>query len=75
MKKKLLITLVTLLLSFLGTGFQIDVASTPEEEEFFTIVLIPDTQIYTCWHQQFYYDQTQWIADNEESLNIKFVIH
>lgn len=45
-------------------------------EEPFSIILLPDTQNYA---EKATYDvyahQTQWIVDNEQSRNIKFVIH
>jgi len=43
--------------------------------EDFTIVLLPDTQYYSRYEPTWYTAQTQWIRDNVESENIKFVIH
>ncbi len=43
----------------------------------FMLVALPDTQIYTV-HQNLnkhFDNQAQWIADNAERLNIKYVLH
>ncbi|MBL9163917.1 MAG: DUF1080 domain-containing protein [Planctomycetaceae bacterium] len=43
----------------------------------FMIVALPDTQVYAMhpkWNHHFH-NQTQWIADNAERLNIKYVLH
>jgi parallel beta-helix repeat protein len=41
--------------------------------ENFTIVVLPDTQGYSQNNPSIFNNQTQWIADNVESLNIIFV--
>lgn len=41
--------------------------------ENFTIVVLPDTQGYSQKYPSIFNNQTQWIADNVESLNIVFV--
>ncbi|XHH07777.1 MAG: NosD domain-containing protein [Candidatus Bathyarchaeia archaeon] len=41
--------------------------------ENFTIVVLPDTQGYSQNYPSIFNNQTQWIADNVESLNIVFV--
>ncbi|MDF1590036.1 MAG: metallophosphoesterase [Desulfobacterales bacterium] len=41
----------------------------------FSVILVPDTQYYTKYYPQIYRQQTRWIADNRDRLNIKFVIH
>jgi hypothetical protein len=41
------------------------------------LVALPDTQVYTVhekWNKHFH-NQAQWIADNAERLNIKYVLH
>jgi hypothetical protein len=43
----------------------------------FLLVALPDTQVYTMrpeWNHHFH-NQTQWIVDNVERLNIKYVLH
>ena len=44
----------------------------PEE---FSIVVLPDTQVYSQSYPHIFAAQTQWIAANIDALNIKFVIH
>ena len=41
----------------------------------FSIVVLPDTQHYSDAYPEFYFDQTQWIVDNEHTENIVFVSH
>jgi len=48
---------------------------TGTEASFFTIIQMPDTQAYTSWKPSAYYAQTDWIVENAEALNIKFVAH
>ena len=43
--------------------------------EDFTIILLPDTQLYSEKHPEIFDIQTQWIVDNAESLNVAFVTH
>jgi hypothetical protein len=48
----------------------------PSVKEPFTIILIPDTQNY--WNggnEQMAYNQSKWIIENKEKMNIKLVIH
>lgn len=41
----------------------------------FTIVVLPDTQVYSERYPEIFTSQTQWIVDNKDTLNIKFVVH
>ena len=41
----------------------------------FKIAVLPDTQNYTAGHPEIFKAQTQWIADNWEEQNIKYVVH
>lgn len=45
------------------------------EGNYFSVVLLPDTQFYAETYHDEFYAQTQWIKDNLESENIKMVIH
>lgn len=45
------------------------------DNENFTIIILPDTQYYSKDYPEIFLSQTQWIVDNIESLNIVFVIH
>lgn len=43
----------------------------------FMLVALPDTQVY-CLREnlnKYFYEQTDWIAENAERLNIKYVLH
>src|SRR3989338_2642354 len=44
-------------------------------EDRFAIIVLPDTQKYSEGYPIIFSMQTQWIADNKDGLNIKFVIH
>lgn len=41
----------------------------------FTVVALPDTQNYSEAFPAIFSAQTQWVADNVESLNIRFLTH
>ena len=42
----------------------------------FTIIVLPDTQNYVRQgYQEIFTNQTQWIMNNKDTLNIKFVMH
>ena len=41
----------------------------------FKIAVLPDTQNYSSNHPEIFKAQTQWIADNWEEENIKYVVH
>jgi hypothetical protein len=41
----------------------------------FTVVVLPDTQYYSASYPDTYIDQTQWIVDNVQTLNIAYVVH
>lgn len=43
----------------------------------FMLVALPDSQVY-CVHENlnhYFYEQTDWIAENAQRLNIKYVLH
>ena len=44
-------------------------------QEDFSIIVLPDTQIYARDYPQHFAAQTQWIKDNATNLNIKCVLH
>ena len=45
------------------------------DTDFFTVIILPDTQNYTAWNPSIFEAQTQWVADNKDNLNIQFVVH
>jgi len=58
----------------LGLVLGINLVGNPSNENF-TIVVLPDTQGYSKWYPWLFDNQTQWIVDNKEALNIVFVTH
>lgn len=46
-----------------------------EEEPYFSVVLLPDTQFYAEKYHDEFFAQTQWIKDYKEKENIQMVIH
>ena len=46
-----------------------------ESNSTFTIIVLPDTQYYSESYPEIFINQTRWIVENKESLNIKMVIH
>jgi hypothetical protein len=46
-----------------------------EESRDFTVVLLPDTQLYSQGFPETYLAQTRWIVREADARNIKFVIH
>lgn len=53
-----------------ATGLQ-----TEPEPAVFTVVTLPDTQNYSEFYPEIFSNQTQWIVDNRQTRNIKFVSH
>ena len=49
--------------------------SQPPAERPFTVVMLPDTQLYAEKHPDIFHDQTRWIAEHVEEENIVFVTH
>lgn len=47
----------------------------PSDSDSFTLVALPDTQIYTENYPEVFDSQTQWIVGNVDDLNIAFVTH
>jgi hypothetical protein len=41
----------------------------------FTVVALPDTQIYSVQYPDIFVSQTQWIVDNQASENTRYVAH
>ena len=41
----------------------------------FTIAMLPDTQIATQNHPEFFRAQTQWVADQRDALDVRFLVH
>lgn len=45
------------------------------DKDFFTVIVLPDTQKYSRSYPGIFTVQTEWIVENREDLNIKFVVH
>ena len=41
----------------------------------FTIIILPDTQVYSQSYSLIFGNQTQWIVDNTVNMNMLFVLH
>jgi|GEM_PF-1973697 len=41
----------------------------------FSIIVLPDTQIYSASYPEIFASQTQWIVDNKDNRHIAFVLH
>ena len=50
-------------------------AGIPNHNEQFSIVIVSDTQHYSEDYPWIFTNQTKWIIDNKDELNITFVIH
>jgi len=46
-----------------------------DNDDFFTIILLPDTQHYTSSYPEMIYKQMNWIVENKNLLNIQYVVH
>jgi len=55
------------------TALPVSYAATNPSGENFTIIVLPDTQGYVKYYPWILDNQTEWIVDNVESLNIVFV--
>ena len=67
--KNLKIRLLAFALLLVATGLS------AAEREAFSVIVLPDTQNYAEKFPDTYVAQTQWIRDNVEKENIKFVMH
>jgi len=47
----------------------------PAAERPFTVVMLPDTQLYSKNHPHLFHAQTEWVRTNREAANIVFVTH
>ena len=70
--KQILCLLLTAAVIGLSTGVEVSSGDEPSD---FTVVVLPDTQLYSQLHPDTYTAQTVWVKDRVEADNIKFVIH
>jgi hypothetical protein len=45
------------------------------KDDFFSIIILPDTQHYSSSYPEMFYKQMDWIVENKNLLNIQYVIH
>jgi len=57
-----------------GFGWVTPASAAPQASPF-TVVVLPDTQAYSALHPDIFEAQTQWIVDNAQARNIRFVTH
>ena len=71
-------SLAILILAIISTTFSLSVQEARcdrSEKTPFTIILLPDTQIYSQSFPDIFVSQTEWIRDNRDERNIAAVIH
>jgi hypothetical protein len=66
--KSLLLILPFLLQSLANSPSQ-------DKDDFFSIILLPDTQNYSSRYPELFYKQMDWIKENKNLLNIQYVVH
>lgn len=57
-----------------GQGGERD-AQVPDYDGPDTVVVLPDTQFYSCAYPEIFAQQTQWIRDQREAMGIAVVLH
>lgn len=45
------------------------------QKDYFSFIILPDTQYYSFSHPEIFHKQVDWIVKNKYLLNIKYVIH
>jgi hypothetical protein len=45
-----------------------------DKDDFFSIIILPDTQYYSTSFPEMFYKQMNWIVENKKTLNIQYVI-
>jgi hypothetical protein len=46
-----------------------------DSDDYFSIIILPDTQYYTSRFHEMIYQQMDWIVQNKNILNIQYVVH
>jgi hypothetical protein len=67
-KKTGLLIILLLIQGLIGMSFL-------NKDDFFSIVILPDTQHYSSRYPEIFYKQMDWIVENKNLLNIQYVIH
>jgi hypothetical protein len=71
----LFVTSLIAIPSFIAALTSFQPASANSTQENFTIIALPDTQYYSQSYPEVFENQTNWIVQNENKLNIVFVAH
>jgi hypothetical protein len=45
------------------------------KNDFFSVIILPDTQHYSSRYPEIFYQQMNWIIENKDLLNIQYVVH
>ena len=70
-RNKIILFIITVTVTFISScGNSPDIP-----DRTFTLIILPDTQIYSQGYPEIFTAQTEWIVDNKEELNIAFVLH
>jgi predicted MPP superfamily phosphohydrolase len=67
-KKTCLLIILVLLQSLISLSFL-------NSNDFFSIIVLPDTQHYSSSYPDIFYKQMDWIVENKNRLNIQYVVH
>jgi hypothetical protein len=75
MRLRLCIPAVLLAALFLFVGDLQQQPAIGKTDEAFSVVVLPDTQIYAWKHPEIFHAQTRWIAENLTKYKVKYVLH
>ncbi len=67
-KKNGFIIILFLIQSFINSSFS-------DKEDYFSVIILPDTQYSTSGFPDIIYQQMDWIVQNKDRLNIQYVVH
>jgi hypothetical protein len=67
-KKHLLLIIFLILNGMINFSFS-------DNDDYFSLIILPDTQYYTSKFPDFIYHQMEWIVENKDLLNIQYVVH
>lgn len=69
---------ITVLIAAIALAFATNASGAEpqlSDPDSFTIVALPDTQVYSQSYPEHFHAQTRWIVENRDRLNIQFVLH
>jgi hypothetical protein len=62
------LTVIILIQSLISLSFL-------KSDDYFSVILLPDTQHYSSTYPDIFYKQMGWIVENKTPLNIQYVVH